>query len=356
MSIEKFLRKKPIKRLIETISDENKKIIFVEFLKREYEVIKLNPKRINCFYDILQNNEGDFIEKYEFYVYSPSSFLAKEYRYGSEYVKKYKENLKNRPKIDRSNQNNYDPIYIANVHNISIDEAKNIVSNRKNKLTERLKEMHKRYKSEGRNYRLYNPLCLEYWLNQNNNIEIANEKHIEYIRRTRTNAEGFSLRHGEENSEILFNNWVENRRNTWLKIHGSPTPIRARTSKESIKCFIPLYKRIRKMGFSRDDILWGIRGSKEFAHNSKEIGNVFYDFTIKSIKYVIEYNGSFWHSHPDFEYKGFLDIDKVIEKDYIKKKILEDKGYTVRYIWDFEDKNKRYVEILNEIKEIMING
>jgi very-short-patch-repair endonuclease len=355
MTISKFLKKKPIKRLIDSIVEDEKKLIFINFLNTEFETIKTNPKRIDCFCDILKNNNDNFIEKYNFYINSPSSYLAKEYRYGSEYVKKYKENLKNRPKIDRSKQNNYDPNYIANVHNVSIDEAKYMIEDSKNKLTEKLIERHKRYKIEGRNYRLYNPLCLEYWLKENN-IKIAKEKHDEYIKSTRTNREGFSIRHGQENSEILFNSWVENRRNTWIKIHGTTVPMGARTSKESIKCFIPLYKNIRKMGFSRNDILWGIKGSKEFAHNSKEIGNVFYDFTIKSIKYIIEYNGSLWHSHPDFEYKGFLDVDKIIEKDYIKKKILEDKGYKIRYIWDFEDKNKRCAEILDEIEEIMLNG
>lgn len=352
--MEKFLNRKPIKRLIESIDEDYKKIIFIDFLNREYNEIISKPKRIDCFYDIIKNNSDKFTEKYNFYISSPSSYLAKEYRYGSEYVKKYKDNLMSRPKINRSKQNNYDPEYISKVHKISLSEAEEIINERKTKLTDKLKKRHVKYKSDGRNYRLYNPLCIEYWVRNFDDETLAKEYHKDYIIKTRTNKEGFSIRHGSDSADMMFNSWVENRRNTWLKKYGRSIPLLPNTSKESIRCFIPLYKKLRKLGFKREDICWGIKGSKEFAHHSNETGNVFYDFVIKPIKFVIEYNGSFWHSHPDLKYKGFLCEDKIIEKDYLKKKILEDKGYIVRYIWDFEDTENRRNEILNEIKELII--
>lgn len=65
-------------------------------------------------------------------------------------------------------------------------------------------------------------------------------------------------------------------------------------SKESLKIFIPIYKLLRKGGFKRCDIMLGVSGSREFRIKTKE--NLFlYDFYIKPLKLIIEYNGLHWH-------------------------------------------------------------
>ena len=351
-NIEKILNSKKVKRILEEIAPD-KRNIFCEFVRRYPEVFKAKSKRIAAFIDILNINDNDYFIKYEQYVNSPNSFESKEIRFGREYVETYKKNLLNRPRIDRSNQNSYDPKFISKVHGISENEAKKRIDERKRKDSLRAKKTHKKLKKEGYSYRENNPLCMEYWLLREKTNEIAEEKYKKHIEKTRTNKRGFEIRHGKKKAKYMFEEWNEKRKQTWLKKYGSTIPMSGRTSKESLVFFIPLYKKLRKMGFQRDDIYWGIGGSREFANRTDDLGNFFFDFTIKSIKYIIEYHGSFWHPHPDREFEGFIDENKALERDFKKKKYMESLGYSVKYVWDFEDHNEKNAEIIDEISYLM---
>jgi len=350
MRTEIYLKSRTFLNFLKGCSDKNLIIKFVEENRDKYKRNIFN-KRLETFKDISNVNTKDtydeMFEKYILYWISPSSLKSKEYRYGKEYSDNMRRNLLNRPKIDRSKQNNYDPSYIANVHDITLEEAKIRIKNSKVKLSVSSKKSMKELKLSGYNFRENNPLCLEYW--EIRTPEKAIENYNYHMLSTRTNVEGFSIRHGAENGQELFDNWVKNRRQTFIERYGSTAPVSGRTSKQSIKFFIPLYKELRQMGFHKNDICWGIRGSKEFCtmHEGK---SYFYDFTIKSIRYIIEYNGSFWHSHPDTDYRGFLDEQSIIDKDRLKKKIMSERDYTITEVWDFEDEVAARKRILEEIK------
>lgn len=346
---EDILNSKKIKKVLNNFSSDKRKV-FEQFVYDYTEDCRL-PNRIKCFVDILNNNTSNYFDKYEIYMSSPSSYAAKEARYGPEYVKKHRENLLNRPKIDRSKQNNYDPNFLARVHNISLTEAENLVRQRKEKNSVHAKKLHKELKEKGYSYRDNNPLCIEYWLAREYDSDTAEKLHRNYIEKTRTNKRGFELRRGREKADKLFNQWVNKRRNTWLEKYGTTVPISGKTSKESINFFIPLYKKLRRLGLQREDIYWGIGGSKEYANRSDDLGNFFFDFTIKSLKYIVEYHGSFWHPQPDVEFKGFIDEKGALDRDYAKKKHMESLGYKVVYVWDFEDHAQRIDEILSDVLE-----
>lgn len=348
MLLEKFNRSKKFLKILGTIPEE-KKELFIAILK-ESEI--LNEKRILSLVDIIENNPHDtdyeIKEKYSFYLKSPTSLISREIRYGKEKAEETRKKLMQRPKIDRRNQRNYDPEYIARIHNISLEEATEKISKTKEKLSSASIKNNRKRKENGYNFRENNPLCLEYWQKREETLNCAKEKHDNYLRKTRTNLEGFSIRHGRENSEKLFNQWVANRRKSFIEKYGVSTPAAGKASKSSMEFFIPLYRKLRRIGFERKDIFWGISGSKEFATRF-EGSNYFYDFTIKSIKLIIEYHGSIWHSHPEKEYKGFLNEGDLIKKDLLKKQIMEDRGYTVLYVWDFEDKEIATRRILERI-------
>lgn len=112
-------------------------------------------------------------------------------------------------------------------------------------------------------------------------------------------------------------------------------------SKESLKIFIPIYKLLRKKGIARDDIMLGVSGSREFRIKTKE--NLFlYDFYIKPLNLIIEYNGLYWHIK---EKDGIIinrnmhlkkddeEIKKMLDRDKLKISNANSKGIDVLTIW-----------------------
>lgn len=136
--------------------------------------------------------------------------------------------------------------------------------------------------------------------------------------------EGYIERYGEENGRKEYNKTMEK------KALGTPT------SKESLKFFIPIYKQIRKY-ISKEDIFWGISGSKEyFLWDSENSKIFFYDFTILSKKIIIEYHGKRWHPNPSWDLEKWEKWElfgvNANEKRYLdmyKNSVAEKKGFTV---------------------------
>lgn len=88
---------------------------------------------------------------------------------------------------------------------------------------------------------------------------------------------------------------------------------------------------------------------------NSETGEIFlYDFLIKELKLIIEYNGGFWHPRPNMpNWNNTKQNIKKYEKDMRKIKTAEDYGYKVIEIWDKIDDNfnlKKIMEVINEIK------
>lgn len=124
-----------------------------------------------------------------------------------------------------------------------------------------------------------------------------------------------------------------------------------KASKESLKYFIPIYKFLRKKGYNKNDMFWGISGSKEwFIYNDKQIR--FYDFFIKPLNLIIEFNGHHVHPYPKlsiqeqnnwkhaYNKKSFEEIKK---EDDFKEKLAIDNNYVIIYLWS----NITYEENLN---------
>lgn len=140
---------------------------------------------------------------------------------------------------------------------------------------------------------------------------------------------------------------------------------RGEASYESLKYFIPLYKFCRReLQLSKDDIMFGISGSKEFCiikDQTKKSRRYKYDFTILSKKIIIEYNHLDFHPHPDhmndelFEsFRVPLSKEKAIEKykyDIKKQREAEKNGYKVYILWshlNFEEQLQNIKRILRE--------
>lgn len=99
--------------------------------------------------------------------------------------------------------------------------------------------------------------------------------------------------------------------NLYKKLLISRTIPFGHASRESLKYFIPLYKFLRRIGIRREDIYFGIGGNKEYFIYDTNLKKIkFYDFTIRSKKLMIEYDGVYWHknSSADDSYKDDLAI------------------------------------------------
>lgn len=353
---KKLIERKPVKNIMEMVNSDKRSYFFEAIKKYDLDSLSLNIalKRLQWFKDILNSNDNFFFEKYEKYCrLHNASYAALEIRYGKSRADEYKERLLSRPKIDRSKQNNYSAACISNQKSISFEEAEKIVEDRKKKKSAESKNMHKKLKRSGYSYKENNPLCIEYYIKRGNNEKEAIQLLKSHIEKTRTSFDSFMLRCGDEDAakekHIKF---IENRRLTWFEKYGRNTPMMPRTSKESLMFFIPLYKGIRRLGLQKENVYWGIKGSREFFIKDNE-DTFAYDFTISDIKYIIEYNGSFWHSNPLGDYRGFLPEDDVIAKDVKKKNAALKKGFRYKTVWDTDDFSLVRRQILKEIGDML---
>jgi hypothetical protein len=124
----------------------------------------------------------------------------------------------------------------------------------------------------------------------NGNEEIMNELLRERKESVKTTLTKLIEKYGDE--EIALNEFE--------KIKSKKLIICGNSSKESLKYFIPIYHELLSLNYDMNDIKLGIENNHEFPLYDKENKKTyFYDFTIKSKKIIIEYNGETWH--PNYE-------------------------------------------------------
>jgi hypothetical protein len=124
-----------------------------------------------------------------------------------------------------------------------------------------------------------------------------------------------------------------------------------KASKESSLIFEPIIDwLITEVGFELSDIFFGKKNSKEICIYDKEKKyRYYYDFYIKSLNLIIEYNGEKFHpnySKYDIDYlkstfkhpyaKDF-NVESLIEKDKEKIEFAIRNGYDIHIIWSSDD-------------------
>jgi hypothetical protein len=130
-----------------------------------------------------------------------------------------------------------------------------------------------------------------------------------------------------------YNKWIE----------GVLVPF-CLASKESLKVFNPLIDVIvRDFKIDYEDVYIGVGNKKEFFIRNNE--NIyFYDFTIRSKKIIIEYNGILFHPKNENSewanpYNKELTSKLAYNKQQLKIKTAENSGFVVLEIWSDDDSN-----------------
>lgn len=149
--------------------------------------------------------------------------------------------------------------------------------------------------------------------------------------------------------ETLFNNPGLLKKN-WRAIHdrfmseiGYDPRLHAigKASKESLIIFKPLIDWCIEEGIEYSDIYIGYNEKNEYFIRYDNNKLFFYDFTIRSKKIIIEYNGVAFH--PKLENKNWKNPftneshTECLEKDNLKINVAEKEGFDILIIWSDED-------------------
>lgn len=239
-----------------------------------------------------------------------------------------------------------------------------------------------------------NPYSKEFWKRKGLTDEEAQEKVNSrnfFVTKTLPNPSTIDfwiLKHGVDEGTRLYNDILANKKwkssydylltiydeetankimsDRMLPAHTAASQISVSTASSNF--FRSVYKIVRRMGISRNDIQTGSKrtGTGEFliVFDNKHYR---YDFTIHSIKVIIEYNGSIWHPRSDrmttekFEQwklpKGNSSITAFEKQklDLKKLEIAKNHGYNILEVWDTESKQTNLNSVIEFIKAIYEN-
>jgi hypothetical protein len=248
----------------------------------------------------------------------------------------------------------------------SIDEAKMHIkeyqSSNGNKWSEQNKKNPEKYSSR-------TWVQVEYWQKKGHDYNTA--KGIVSSLQNKCSRQSFISRHGEELGSLKYQKFIEKSvyaqsldyftekygkkdgLEKYKKYIISKSP--SKTSKESLRFFIPIYKHLRNLNYSQSDIYWGIGKSKEyFIYDTSTHSIFFYDFCIPKLKKIIEYHGTSFHPNPNWSSDKFNDwscifsnmsADKKLEFDQYKEKLVKDHGFDVLCV--YSDSLPSYETIIN---------
>lgn len=279
-----------------------------------------------CDLSLLYKN--DIEQKYNEYKSEKSVKKKIEIRYGNDQLNLYENKLKNRSK----------PVVKSNLTvKYWLDRGYTEIQ-AKEKISKIQSNNSKKRHKKTFNYKIQNPICVEYWKNLgfDDMVEIENLRKP-YLDKCSNTLSRYIEKYGEKDGKKIFYDGVNKRIKTMIERYGTKT-VTTYVSKESLKFLIKIYKVMRKNGIKKNDIVWGISGNKEFVLTDTKLGqSYFYDFVIKSKKIIIEYNNLFWHPRNKEEWRGIGDYNKVLEYQKSKENLAISRGYVVYYVWNDDD-------------------
>lgn len=335
--------------------------------KKSKQYIEGNPENVNEFIDLIREIENSNFNKstkisrikivyklakihknlkevYSEYCNCNSTKRKLELTKNDKEVNLYVEKLKKRPRPR--------VVSILNVlywteRGYSEEHAKaNISEIQRKRCTSRNKESYKNLSQKLK-------FSLDYWTSRGYSVEEAEILRKPYVDNCKNDLESLVKKFGKELGVQKYLNRVAKYKQSMIdNLHTRRTC--GYVSKESLKFFVPLYKFCRKLGMKREDICFGIEGSREFFIKDKLFEyntGKFYDFTIKPLKIIIEYNGTYWHPRTIEEWRNPLDYENALFSDLYKEKLAKEFGMEYVVVWSDENKQNAYDRITKLVKE-----
>jgi hypothetical protein len=195
----------------------------------------------------------------------------------------------------------------------------------------------------------------DYWINQGYSPEEAEQLRKDFHKNNLSTSsidywisKGFSEQAAKDKVDEIFN---------------KKQVMFANASKQSLKYFDPLIKFLTEKGFECN---LGVKGNKEYSIYDKETKRLyFYDFTVPSLKLIIEFNGYKFHPNPNKLTKEEWDnwrvmtkrgqeiitADQAHEAFQIKKKVARDAGFNIVEIWSNDTIEENWNTIYRVFRE-----
>lgn len=234
----------------------------------------------------------------------------------------------------------------------SLDDAVQEISNRQSLNS---KKYHDRMKDNDCSYS--NGKQLQYYLDKGHSLIVSKEL-LRESQRT-FSLEKCLMKYGEElglkiykDRQVKWQNTLNSLPNDIKdKIRDAKAVRWGKASKQSLEYFLPLYKKLRKLGISKDDLYFGITGSNEYRLKG-EFGTRIYDFCILSHKIIIEFHGISFHAKTEEDSKRRNNpfgetLYTSWKNDCYKKLLAIQNGFDIIELWsDEESSNTSKVEDL----------
>jgi very-short-patch-repair endonuclease len=195
----------------------------------------------------------------------------------------------------------------------------------------------------------------EFWLRRGYSLEDAKKLASESAA---TNSLAAKIRRwGDREGQQKYLLTRERLRKNWSPKSASGSNFSS--SKQANKFFVAVYKLCRRSGLSRDDLVFKLNRGEWFLRDGENI--FFYDFLIKPLKLILEFNGE--HVHPNKnvltqeQWKSWRHAyskkyaEEVYQYDQQKIEFAEKLGYNVLVVWS-KDKDA-LPRTLTLIKEML---
>lgn len=194
------------------------------------------------------------------------------------------------------------------------------------------------------------PTQLEYWLRKGLSKEDAMEKLSE--RQSTFTLEKCIDKYGEAKGR---ERWNERQKKWKDSVFNSDKSLGSGRSMACEDFIEGLYNHIKDT-FNEDDILYGI--NEKVIKDIKTKKAYLYDFCIKSIHKIIEFNGTFWHCKPilyesDYYHKiKKMTAEEIWNYDLCKLNLAKSHGYDVMTVWE-DDYTKKPEEVIKKCLEFI---
>jgi hypothetical protein len=295
---------------------------------------------------IIKNNSFNHEKLFEEYFSTKNEKIKIKIKYGQKGVDEYVEKLKKRPKAKVP----------FSIFDYSFWMRKGYTEEEsKNKVKEIQKiNAKKRTKQSYDNFFEKIKYSIDYWTKMGYSLEEAEILRLPYLLPMKNDLISYTQKFGiEKGTDKWLKRCIKYKETMIKQLPNKKTG--GYVSKESIKFFIPLYKFCRKLGINRNEIYFGINGSKEFFIKDTNLiknGGKFYDFCIPKINLIVEYHGTFWHPKNVESWNNpWISFQEASELDMYKQKLAEKRDMQYVVVWSDDNLKQKLLEIKELIME-----
>lgn len=308
-------------------------------------------RSVELMVDIIRNNPGkDHVALYEEYRTLKTMHAKHAIKYGihaEEVFAKFQEKIKHRKhSTQETNPSVWSTAYWLRKgfsEEESVEKVKEVQANNAKKRSAISYHDHKEKL----------PWSADYWLSKGHTAEEAEDLRMPHVYRVCRDKTSLVNHYGEKLGNEISERYRAKAKETTIKNYHKRRSA-GYVSKASIKIFVPIYKKLRRLGIQQDKLHFGIKGSREyFIRDNEKDHNTgkFYDFCVSELNIIVEFHGLYWHPRDDIPWRNnFYTLEEAQKTDAYAKELAARRGFTYLIIWE-DDDQEAINKIVNFIEE-----